>query len=236
MSRKSKRILAIGAHPDDLEFACGGILLAEAARGSEIFLCVCSRGESGTNGTPEEREAESRAAAELLGAKIEFLDLGGDAHIEGTRKNGFTIARQIRLVRPDTLLSSVTSGDQHPDHQVIGSLAREAARFARYAGIAELRELSPHTVAQHFQYVVTPGAEPHGAKIRVDISAHFEKWVALMECHRTQMRTRNYIELQTARARLLGLETGMEYAQALFIVDDLVVQSLEEIPPSSRLF
>src|SRR4051812_29212490 len=103
MSPKSKRILAIGAHPDDLEFACGGILLAEAARGSEIFLCVCSRGESGTNGTPEERQAEARAAADLLGAKVEFLDLGGDAHIESTRPNAFAIARQLRLVRPDLL-------------------------------------------------------------------------------------------------------------------------------------
>ncbi|MDQ6913401.1 MAG: PIG-L family deacetylase [Verrucomicrobiota bacterium] len=230
------RILALGAHPDDLEFACGGILLAEAERGSEMFFCVCSRGESGTNGTPAEREAEARAAADLLGAKIEFLDLGGDAHIEGTRQNGFAIARQIRLVRPDTLLSSVTSVDQHPDHYVVGSLACEAMRFARYAGIAELRELPPHTVAQHFQYAVTPAAEPRGAKIRVDISAYFEKWRTLMECHPTQMRTRKYVDLQTARAQLLGREIGVEYAQALFMTDDLVVKSLDEIPRNVRLF
>ena len=58
MSPKSEpcRILAVGAHPDDVEFACGGVLLTEAARGSKLFLCVCSRGESGTNGTPDERE------------------------------------------------------------------------------------------------------------------------------------------------------------------------------------
>src|SRR5437879_2883959 len=146
------RILAIGAHPDDIEFACGGILLAEQARGCEIFLGVCSRGESGSNGTPEEREAEARAAADLLGAKIEFLDLGGDAHIEPTKGNAFALARQIRLVRPDVLLSSVTSADQHPDHHVVGSLARDAARFARYGGIAELRALSPHALAEHLQY------------------------------------------------------------------------------------
>ncbi len=51
---------AVGAHPDDLEFGCGGVLLAEAARGSEISLCICSRGEAGSNGTPDEREAEAR--------------------------------------------------------------------------------------------------------------------------------------------------------------------------------
>ena len=56
--------------------------------------------------------------------------------------------------------------------------------------------------------------------IRVDISAHFARWIELMECHQTQLRTRRYIELQTARARLLGIEAGVEHAQALYATDD----------------
>src|SRR5437764_400198 len=154
------RILAIGAHPDDIEFACGGILLVEAERGNEITLCICSRGESGTNGTPEEREAEARYAADLLGAKIDFVDFGGDSHIDATNKSALELARQIRLHKPDVLLSSVTSDDQHPDHAIVGKLARDAARFARFGGIAELRELEPHSIACHFEYAVTLGAEP----------------------------------------------------------------------------
>src|SRR5215218_9138924 len=142
------RILAVGAHPDDIEFGCGGILLAEAERGATITFCVCSRGESGTNGTPQEREAEARRAAEMAGAKIEFLHLGGDCHIARRNENAFAIARQIRQVKPDVLLSSVTTADQHPDHAIVGELARAAARLARYGGIAELRPLQPHTVTQ----------------------------------------------------------------------------------------
>lgn len=231
------RILAIGAHPDDIEFASGGILLAEAAGGAEITVCICSRGESGTNGTPDEREAEARRAAELLGAEITFLDFGGDSRIEPTMQNAFALARQIRATKPDVVLSSVTTFDQHPDHAVVGNLARDAARFARYGGIAELRELEPHSIKQHFEYAVTPAAEPSDrVRVRVDISALYEKWVALMECHRTQLRTRRYIELQTARARLLGVEAGVEYAQALFASGNLLVSSLREIPPSVRLF
>ncbi len=231
------RILAIGAHPDDIEFACGGILLAERTRGSDISLCICSRGESGTNGTPDEREAEARAAAEFLGAKIEFLDFGGDSHIELTTTNAIALARQIRMLKPDVLLSSVTSEDQHPDHAVIGKLARNAVRLARYGGIAELRDVAAHTAGRHLEYAVTPGAEPSDRRrIRVDISAHYEEWIALMECHQTQLRTRRYVELQTARARLLGVEAGVEYAQALFASDDLLVSSLAELPPSVRLF
>jgi LmbE family N-acetylglucosaminyl deacetylase len=231
------RILAVGAHPDDIEFACGGILLVEAARGSEITLCLCSRGEAATNGTPQEREAEARHAAELLGAKIEFLDFGGDSHLAAINQNAFAIAQQIRSAKADVLLSSVTSADQHPDHAVVGKLARDAARFSRYGGIAELREFAPHSVTHHLQYAVTPGAEPRDrARVRVDISAQYAKWIALMECHRTQLRTRRYIDLQTARARLLGIEAGVDYAQALFASDDLLVRSLAEVPPSVRLF
>jgi len=234
----SSRILAVGAHPDDVEFACGGILLAEASRGSEIFLCVCSRGEAGSHGTPDEREAETRAAARMLGAELEFLDFGGDSHLEASNANALAIARHIRAVRPEILLSSVASLDQHPDHAVIGNLCRDAARFARYGGIAELRDSPPHAIRQHLGYAVTPGAEPSREQIaiRVDISAHFARWVELMECHRTQLRTRNYIDLQTARARLLGAEAGVEYAQALFPRDHFLVQTLSQVPPAVRLF
>jgi LmbE family N-acetylglucosaminyl deacetylase len=232
------RILAIGAHPDDIEFACGGILLAEAARGAEIFLALCSRGEAGTNGTPDEREREARCAAGMLGAEIGFFDFGGDSHIERSNANALTLAGHIRIVRPDVLLGSVTAENQHPDHAIVGSLARDAARLARYGGIEELGEFPAHSIRHHFGYAVTPGAEPGRDRlaIRVDVSEHFARWVELMECHRSQLRTRNYIELQVARARLFGLEAGVEYAQPVFPQDDLLVNSLAELPPSVRLF
>jgi len=57
-----------------------------------------------------------------------------------------------------------------------------------------------------------------------------------MECHVTQLRTRRYVELQTARARLLGLTSGVDYAQALYPVDDLLINNFAELPASVRLF
>jgi len=238
MSESNLRLLAIGAHPDDIEFGCGGVLLAEAARGSEISLCVCSRGEAGSNGTPNEREAEAGTAAQLLGATIQFLELGGDSHLEISAANNIAIARQIRVARPDVLLAPVPSSGQHPDHIVVSQLCRNAARLARYGGLSELRDLPPHAINHHFEYAVTSGAEPghHQSTIRVDISEQFARWVELMECHRTQLRTRRYLELQTARARVCGLEAGVEYAQALYATDDLLITSLAELPASVRLF
>jgi LmbE family N-acetylglucosaminyl deacetylase len=129
-------------------------------------------------------------------------------------------------------------GEQHPDHLVVSQLCRNAARFARYGGLGELRDLPAHAIKHHFEYAITPGAEPHHEKTKVcvDISTVFERWVELMQCHASQLRTRRYVELQTARARLLGLTTGVEYAQALYPVDDFVVNDLAALPTSARLF
>lgn len=238
MPNDQLRILAVGAHPDDIEFGCGGVLLAEAARGSQIALCLCSRGEAGSNGTPAEREAEASRAALLLGATIEFLNLGGDCHLEVSAANNIAIARQIRLTRPDILFAPVGSLDQHPDHAVVSQLCRNAGRLARYGGLEELRDLTPHAIRHHLEYAITADADSGRDQptMRVDVSAQLARWIGLMECHQTQLRTRNYIDLQTARARLLGIESGVEYAQALYATDDMLVTSLAELPASVRLF
>jgi len=89
-------ILAVGAHPDDIEFGCAHVLIKEARKGNRIRMLVLSRGEAGSNGTPESREAESREAAKKIGAAIEFLDFGGDCHIEQTPANALRIAAEIR--------------------------------------------------------------------------------------------------------------------------------------------
>ncbi len=227
----------MGAHPDDIEFGCGGVLLAEGARGAEVALLVCSCGEAGTNGTPAEREKEAKAAAGLLGASIEFLDFGGDAHLEPRKEHALALARRIRALRPHVLLAPTDTVHQHPDHAVVAQICRDAARLARYGGVAELRDLPSHAVSHAFAYAITPGAEPTDRRaIRVDISAHFDRWVTLMECHASQLRTRRYVELQIARARQLGLESGVEYAMALLPSDSFFVGSLRELPASVRLF
>jgi len=238
MNNEQCRILAVGAHPDDIEFGCGGILLAEAERGSVISLCICSRGEAGTNGSPEEREAEARKAAKLLGAAIEFLDLGGDCRLNSSAANNLAVARTIRKERADVLLSPTAVRNQHPDHIVVSQLCRHAARLARYGGLGELNEQSAHTIKHHFEYAITPEAEPpnDGVSLRIDIGAKFERWVELMECHQTQLRTRRYVDLQTARARSLGLEAGVEYAQVLFPTADFLIANLDDLPLSVRLF
>src|ERR1041385_9321010 len=70
-------VLAFGAHPDDIEFGCGGVIVQETLAGRSAHLVVCSRGEAATHGQPGQRVIEAQRAATLLGATIEFIELEG---------------------------------------------------------------------------------------------------------------------------------------------------------------
>lgn len=234
---RQQRILAVGAHPDDIEFGCGAILLKEAAAGAHVHFVLCSRGESGTNGSPEQREVECRTAAELVGASIEFLDCGGDSRIESTRGNALKLALMIRQQKPDIVLAPTLVDNQHPDHCSVGRAVRDGARLARYAGVEELKAESAHAISSLFFYAITPGAEPsEGTPLVIDVSDQIDPWRGIMACHASQMKTRRYLELQVSRARTLGLQAGVEYAQALWSSDALFLDRLNSAPSGVRLF
>ena len=229
------RILAVGAHPDDVEFGCAPLLILEARRGHEVRIVVTSKGEAASSGTPEERAAEAREAARLIGASIGFLDLGGDCHIQQSPANAAILAREIRQLRPDALLAPHPQENQHPDHTVVGKLARDAARLARYGGLLDLRELPPHPITSLYFYAITQVfLDP--PQILVDVSPAAEAWQAAIQCHKSQMKTRAYPELVLSRARTLGASIGVEYATALWLNDPARIDSLADLPLSSRYF
>jgi LmbE family N-acetylglucosaminyl deacetylase len=222
-------LLAFGAHPDDIEFGCGGIVASEVLGGRPAHLVVCSRGESGTNGTASVRTAEAKRAAKVLGASLEFLRLDGDAKLDVKAAHALRLAAIIRRVRPAVVLAPTLVENQHPDHSKLGRLVRDAARLARYGGVAELRRQKPHAIGALLYYAIAPGSEPPGIPaLLVDISrpAVFAAWTASMQAHASQMKTRAYVEIQLARARLLGLGSGLDYAQALFPGDPITIASL----------
>lgn len=227
-------ILAIGPHPDDIEFGCAPILLKEIKKGNRVKMLVLSRGEAGTAGTPAIREAESRQAAALLGAGIEFLDFGGDCHFEYSPANAFRLAAEIRAFQPAIVLTPHTEENQHPDHAVTARLTRDACRFARYGGLEELNPLPAHKVDNLFFYHITQHLQK--PDVVVDISDVMEEWEAVMNCHQTQVRNKRYIDLQKAGARLLGLTIGVEYALGLFTNDPLRLEGISDITLSARNF
>jgi N-acetylglucosamine malate deacetylase 1 len=215
-------ILAVGAHPDDIEFGCAPVLIQEIERGHRVKMLVLSRGEAGSSGAPEERERESRAAAKLMGAEIEFLDFGGDCNIEYCPSNALRLATEIRKERPGVVLAPNPEENQHPDHSIVGRLVRDACRLARYGGL--LKELAPHSVGALLFYNITL----HSGRpdLIVDVTGAVEKWEAVMRCHATQLRAKGYFELQMSAARVLGLSAGVEYGIGLISNDPIRVDGI----------
>ena len=238
-SSKLSPLLAFGAHPDDIEFGCGGVIARETSSGRKTHFVVCSRGEAGTHGTPKQRTAEARKAAALLGATIEFLELDGDAHLEIRTAHAIKLAKIIRQNRPGIVLAPSLVENQHPDHWRLGKLVRDAARLARYGGLKDLRRQSPHAIERLFFYAVTPEAEPAGIfPVLIDVSTPeiITTWTAAMKAHASQVSARNYIELQLTRARLLGARAGVGHALALFPNEPLVFESLAQTGRGARRF
>lgn len=232
-------ILAIGAHPDDIEFGCAHVLMKEVRAGNRVQLIVLSKGEAGSNGTPESREAEARAAAKLMGAEIAFLDFGGDCHIQHIPENAFKLAVEIRKFQPAIVLAPHTDENQHPDHAVAGKLARDACRFARYGGLDILKGFflpgtMVHAISALYYYSITK--EFGTPDVVVDISGVAADWQAAMACHASQMQSRSYIDLRLSAARHLGLSIGTEYAAGLYANDPIRVEKLSDLTLSARHF
>lgn len=232
-------ILAFGAHPDDIEFGCGAIIYAETRRGRHAHFVVTSAGDAATNGTPEEREEESKKAASILGAQIVFMHLDADAHLEIKSQHILALARMIRRTKPSVVLAPTVAENQHPDHFRLGSMVRDAARLARYGGVKELRGIEPWAVGQLLFFAVTPNAVlTDVTPILIDVSDEevIAKWTDAMNAHGSQASTRNYLELQLTRAKLLGAQAGVSHAIALYPNDPILFNSLSSIGMGARRF
>ncbi len=232
-------LLAFGAHPDDIEFGCGGVVALETRAGRPAHLVVCSRGESATNGTPAERKLEAERGAALLGATLEFLELDGDAHLEVRVAHAIRLAGVLRRIRPAIVLAPSVVENQHPDHYRLGRLVRDAARLARYGGLEELRDAPSHTIDYLFFYALTPDSEPRDVTpllIDVSVPEVVTAWTAAMDAHASQMRTRNYREMQLSRALQNGLRAGTGHAIALYPNAPPVLKSLAQLGPDASRF
>src|SRR4029077_19642443 len=89
-------LVAFGSHPDDVEFGCGGVVALETRAGRPAHVVVCSRGESASHGTPEERMRECQDAARARGASRELIELDGDARLEEKAAHAIRLAGLIR--------------------------------------------------------------------------------------------------------------------------------------------
>ena len=149
-------VLAIGAHPDDVEIGCGGALLLSVDAGRSVVVADLTAGEMSTRGSTQERESERQRAAELMGVR-ERVSLGlPDTRLGTDPSHRDAIIALIRWFRPRLVLAPFAS-DRHPDHESAGRLAREACFLA---GVAKLGTGEPHRPARLYEYMIHHTFQP----------------------------------------------------------------------------
>ncbi len=220
MTEKRLDVLAVGAHPDDVELACGGTLALLARRGKRVGIAHLTRGEAGTRGTVAERRREAERAAAALGVvALEFLDCGDGGLRTGTAEEDALIAL-LRRLRPELVLGPPPA-DRHPDHGR-GCRLVEAACF--YAGLASRGEGAPHRPAAFWSYMGHDSFEPD---LVVDVGEAWEAKVAALDAYESQLHQLGADRREPAtkvaspefrlamegRARHFGLLIGAAYGE-----------------------
>ncbi len=195
MSDAPLDLLAFGAHPDDVELCCGGLLAASARRGYRTGIVDLSRGEMATAGTPELRAGEAQRAAGILGLTVRenlgFPDgwihpwSGYDLESE-SRPARSQLARTVevlRRLRPAVVLIPWTH-ERHPDHEATSALLTKALFFAGVGKFVTSPEQPKFTPLQVLRYPMRYELEP---SFVVDISEAAEQKAQAIAAHVTQL-------------------------------------------------
>ena len=224
-------LLVFGPHPDDLEIGLGGSIAKHVALGYRVGLCDLTRGELGTNGTPEERLAEAEKARLVLGAEWrENLELP-DGDIGGDRSHLRTIVELIRRARPKTIAIPYER-DRHPDHV---AASRLLTRAAFQSGLARYQAAGDKWRADWLlHYFINDSTRP---SFVVDVSAQYAVKRAALACHQSQfappstgaacpepsrraatrLNTPRFQQLIESRDAQFGALIGVEFAEGVVV-------------------
>lgn len=191
-------VLAIGSHPDDIEFGCGGTLLKYAKAKHKVNLFVLTDGSFG--GNPAVRMAEQKKSARLMGAKDLFWGDVTDTEVVNNRQLIVKIENVIRKVRPDVVFLNYYQ-DVHQDH-----------RASSLAGISATRYI------KEVLFYEVPTTHSFDPDVFVDIQGVLERKLRLLELHASQLdktRVKNLTILESARscAMFRGFQGRVKYAE-----------------------
>jgi bacillithiol biosynthesis deacetylase BshB1 len=225
-------LLVFGPHPDDLEIGLGGSIAKHVQLGHRVGLCDLTRGELGTNGTPEQRLEESESAREVLGARwrdnlrLPDGDLGSDpSHLRA-------IVALIRAARPKTIAVPY-SRDRHPDHVAASRLLTRAAFLSGLTRFAA--EGAKWRADWLLYYFINDSTRP---SFVVDVSAQYEIKRASLACHRSQfappdtgatptrLNTPRFQQLIESRDAQFGALIGVAFAEGVVSRELLVRDGL----------
>ncbi|HEY3876007.1 MAG TPA: bacillithiol biosynthesis deacetylase BshB1 [Candidatus Kapabacteria bacterium] len=228
-------LLAIAAHPDDVELACAGTMLMAKRSGKQTGIVDLTRGELSTRGTLKTRAAETEAASKILDLDYRAnLDLH-DGNIELSQENLRKLIIEIRKTRP-TVLFAPSRKERHPDHEAASELAYRAAFYAGLLKIETKDEhgshQEPHRPRLLLHYMQGVSFEP---TIILDVTPVFEQRMEAMKAFASQFHADDskikdrqtllsqpgFIEGLGARAAHYGMRIGVRYAEPFWSLEPL---------------
>lgn len=233
-------ILAIGAHPDDVEMSSGATLAKEIANGKKVGILDLTRGELGTRGTVEIRAAEAKAAADILGVAIrENLGLA-DGFFENNKASQLKVVEVLRKYKPEIVLCNAIE-DRHIDHGKGSKLASDACF------LSGLRKIITHVDGEEqkawrprhvYHYLQWKELEPDFV---VDVTGFMEKKLEAVYAYRSQFFDKNSKEPETPissknateslkyRNQNLGRLIGKEYGEGFTVERYAAVNSIFDL-------
>lgn len=229
-------ILAVAAHPDDIELTCAGTLIKMVDKGYTVGILDLTKGEMGTRGTPELRAKEAEAARAVIGARFrEGMNLG-DSCLTASIENRLVVAEKIRAARPRTVILPYWEG-RHPDHYIAANLGYEAC----YA--AGLKQL-PISGEPHRPKKILYASMYHDVRpsFLVDISPYFERKLEAINCFASQFAgdMRDVTELYPAWGKLIDRITtqckyfghlmGVSYAEPFTVKEAIAIEDVVTMP------
>jgi bacillithiol biosynthesis deacetylase BshB1 len=231
-------VLAIAAHPDDIEQTCGGTLIRMAEMGYRTGALDLTAGDMGTRGTPDERIAESEAAAKhlLLGWRGNLRM--PDARLENNIAARMTLALKIRELQPRVVILPYWQA-RHPDHYRASEMGYEACFMA---GLKKLDPLSdPHRPFKILYSSVYADVKP---SFVVDISAQFDRRMAALMSYASQYgetaegeglfpREAEIRERLGAIARFYGNLIGVKYGEPFVVKEAIEIDDIVAMPVRS---
>ncbi len=196
---KRMNILAIGAHPDDIEYGCAATLIKYAERDHRIHIMVLTKGEEG--GEKEVRHEEQLAAAEIIGAKQVFWGGYRDTQMPLNKELIDKIEEVLVDVEPDLILVNY-GDDTHQDHRVLTEATMSATRYVRNVLFFEV-----------------PTTQNFNPQVFVDISDTLERKFQALKAHESQVMKTNIenmsiVELASANATFRGIQGRVKFAEA----------------------
>jgi len=212
-------ILAIAAHPDDVEISCAGLLLRMADQGYKTGVLDLTRGEMGTKGSAEIRDREAAAAASIMGLSLRENAGLPDSRLTLNDESRMLVASCLRRLRPKVVVIPA-DGQRHPDHNAASEIAY-AAIF-----VAGLSKFSADTPAHRPDKVLyTVSGQDRAPSFYVDITDQMDRKLQAVASYFSQFGTPNepiYTAIESW-ARSCGSRCGVRYAEGYFIKQSLLI-------------